>query len=87
MQRRGYAIAVPEVSGPIGEAPAVNLTSGYITRALTRLPKQGTRSPWKLYQNYLLDLITFRYGKVDDGTMEFKRRRQARHAATPRGSV
>ena len=80
MQRRGYAIAVPEVSGPIGEAPAVNLTSGYITRALARLPKQGTQSPWKLYQNYALDLLLLRYGSLEDGALRFKRARSEKRA-------
>ena len=54
----------------------VNLTSGYVQRALHSLPHQGSRRPWKLYQNYLLDMMTYRLGKVDDGTIEFKRRRQ-----------
>ena len=34
-------------------------------------PKQGTSAPWKLYQNYIHDLLTLRYGKVDDGAMVF----------------
>ena len=39
--------------------------------ALDILPKQGTKKPWKLYQNYALDIVTLRYGRVDDGVMEF----------------
>jgi len=35
------------------------------------LPRQGKTKPWKLYQNYALDLVTLRYGRVDDGTMTF----------------
>jgi hypothetical protein len=26
-----------------------------------------------LYQNYALDVMTMRWGRLDDGTMEFKR--------------
>jgi hypothetical protein len=52
----------------------VNFTSGYFLRASAILPKQGSKKPWKLYQNYALDTLSLRLGKVDDGTMEFSRR-------------
>jgi len=35
------------------------------------LPKQGNRKPWRLHQNYVLDLVTLDLGKVDDGVMHF----------------
>jgi len=57
----------------LAEAPAVDLTSGYIQRALDELPKQGSKTPWRLHQNYALDLLEFRFARVDDGTMEFSR--------------
>jgi hypothetical protein len=34
------------------------------------LPRQGATRPWRLYQNYLLDLLTLRFGRLDDGTLE-----------------
>jgi hypothetical protein len=37
------------------------------------LPKQGQRRPWRLYQNYLLDLLTLRFGKIEDGTLALER--------------
>ena len=52
----------------------VNFTSGYFQRASAILPKQGSKKPWKLNQNYALDTLALRLGKVDDGTMEFTRR-------------
>jgi hypothetical protein len=52
-----------------------------VQRAIHQLPKQGSKKPWKLYQNYILDLITLRYGQVNDGTMEFVRRQPAQRAA------
>jgi hypothetical protein len=48
------------------------------------LPKQGSR-PWKLYQNYLLDTLTYRLGKLDDGTIEFRQRGQGAGASVQRG--
>jgi monooxygenase len=58
----------------------VNFTSGYFQRSLASLPKQGSKKPWKLYQNYALDMLALRYGNVDDGTMEFGRRKNGKGA-------
>ena len=43
----------------------------------TALPVGGAKTPWKVHQNYALDLVTLRYGKVDDGTMEFSKAKAA----------
>ncbi len=74
MAARGYAYAVAAPPGPgVGTEPAIALTSGYVLRALHRLPKQGTRAPWKLHQNYALDLAALRFGRLDDGVLSFVR--------------
>ncbi len=52
-------------------APWLDFTSGYVTRAMANFPKQGDIAPWKVHQNYALDLLAFRFGKIDDGTMVF----------------
>jgi len=72
MDERGYASCTPRKRDPeIVEEPMVNFTSGYFLRASASLPKQGSKKPWRLYQNYALDTLALRFGKVDDGTMEF----------------
>jgi monooxygenase len=80
MDRRGAAVVTPRRNGPdIAEEPFLDFSSGYVMRALHLLPKQGSRKPWKLNQNYILDLFALKFGKVDDGTLEFTsppRRRQ-----------
>ena len=53
------------------EEPWIDFSSGYVQRAIAKMPKQGSKRPWKLYQNYALDIMTLRYGSVDDGVMEF----------------
>lgn len=74
MDRRGYRSAVPNlIEGSIGEQPMVTLTSGYVQRVINELPKQGTKKPWALHQNFALDSVTMRYGKVDDGALRFSR--------------
>lgn len=58
-------------SRSVREAPFLDLASGYIQRAADRIPKQGDRAPWKLYQNYLLDLALLRYGRLQDDYLQF----------------
>jgi monooxygenase len=70
----GFDYAVPEADGSVTEAPLLDFNSGYVLRSLHKLPKQGSREPWKLKQNYPLDLRALRYGELDDGTMRFVRR-------------
>jgi monooxygenase len=53
------------------EEPVIDFNSGYVVRALPELPRQGSKPPWRLHQNYLKDLSMMRYGRVDDGSMEF----------------
>ena len=48
----------------------MDFTPGYVLRALDQLPKSGSRAPWRLKQNYLLDLRLIRHGKVDDEALQ-----------------
>jgi hypothetical protein len=73
MDRKGVAIATPKRDASVGEAPWLDFSSGYVQRALDVLPRQGDRKPWKLYQNYALDMVTLRFGKVDDGILQFSK--------------
>jgi cation diffusion facilitator CzcD-associated flavoprotein CzcO len=59
LDRNGYAIATPDAA-PGGERrPLLELTSGYVRRALDRFPQQGDHDPWRVRQNYVRDLLTF----------------------------
>jgi cation diffusion facilitator CzcD-associated flavoprotein CzcO len=55
----------------ITRRPLLDMTSGYIQRSLDQLPKSGSRAPWRLGMNYAQDVITLRYGRIDDGVMRF----------------
>jgi hypothetical protein len=73
MDEHGYAQCTPRITDPdFTTDPAIDFTSGYVLRALHTLPRQGSKTPWRLHQNYVKDLSMFRFGRVDDGTMEFK---------------
>jgi cation diffusion facilitator CzcD-associated flavoprotein CzcO len=83
MDRRGVEVATPEKHEEVAEAPWLDFSSGYVVRAMDKFPKQGAKHPWKLYQNYVLDLFTLRYGKIDDGVMAFSKRTSPASATAP----
>ena len=72
MDAHGYVAATP-VHGEDGTAkPLLDLSSGYVQRAVDIMPKQGARAPWKIRQNYLLDYFTAKYSDLTEG-MAFTR--------------
>jgi len=73
MQKHGYQQCTPRNLDPsVAEEPWIDFSSGYVQRALHALPKQGSKIPWKLHQNYAFDIMMLRYGSVDDGVIEFR---------------
>jgi monooxygenase len=82
MDKRGYAQCTPRLrDGAIGQEPLIDFSSGYIQRSIAEFPRQGSKKPWRLNQNYLLDLLNLRFGTVDDGALEFTRRPAMKKAA------
>jgi monooxygenase len=71
MDAHGFRRSVPEVDSSVTEEPLLDFTSGYVLRSLDRFPKQGSKEPWKLRQNYIFDIRTIRRGPIDDGAMRF----------------
>lgn len=70
MRKRGMRQVTPRLAGTVEEAPFFEFTSGYIQRAADQLPKQATRKPWRVHQNYTRDVVALRYGGIDE-EMEF----------------
>jgi cation diffusion facilitator CzcD-associated flavoprotein CzcO len=74
MEKTGTRRCVPRVRYADMAAGAwVDFSSGYFQRSLDKLPKQGSRKPWKLHQNYVSDLVAMKFASVEDGAMEFSR--------------
>ena len=54
MDKKGVDCCVPlDDKTAYGDDDLIDFTSGYVQRALDRLPQQGKKSPWRNYQNYL----------------------------------
>jgi monooxygenase len=74
MDRHGYRQVTPHLNDPeVQDLPLLDLTSSYILRALDCFPKQGSKLPWRLYQNYILDTLMIHFGSLKDEALEFKR--------------
>ena len=58
LERNHQAAAVPRPRQELVERPLLDLSSGYVQRAIAEFPRQGDRGPWRVRQNYLLDSLT-----------------------------
>jgi cation diffusion facilitator CzcD-associated flavoprotein CzcO len=74
MDAHGYRQCVPENRDPsVLEQPIIDFSSGYVLRSIEKFPKQGSKAPWRLHQNYALDIVNLRFGSVEDEAMSFSR--------------
>jgi cation diffusion facilitator CzcD-associated flavoprotein CzcO len=71
MDRKGYRVVVPQVPGDIREEEFLPLDSGYMKRAKHLLPKNGSKRPWRVYQNYFMEMLLTRFGRVKDRHLAF----------------
>ena len=58
LSRHDLVAAVPSPRGELEERPLLDLSSGYIQRAIDQFPRQGDHGPWRVRQNYLVDSVT-----------------------------
>ena len=77
MREHGYQMVTPVLADPeVDTVPLIDLKSGYVLRSLDKLPKQGPAAPWRLYQNYPMDVLLMRHGPLTDD-VRFERVRTA----------
>jgi monooxygenase len=73
LDEHGYDSCTPTTPDTAERSPMLGLTSGYVTRAIDRLPKQGARTPWRVHQNYLKDRRLMRRRPINDEGVRFDR--------------
>ncbi|MDP1954229.1 MAG: NAD(P)/FAD-dependent oxidoreductase [Polaromonas sp.] len=72
MQAHQLDVCVPVNDDPQLPTQAfLDLSSGYVQRSAHLLARQGRRRPWRMYQNYLLDLLALRFSPLRDGVLRF----------------
>ncbi len=72
MDSHGLKKVTPRVIEKLEETPFLDLKSNYIKRSEDILPKQGAKRPWRLYQNYFLDIFNFRFSSLKDKYLEYR---------------
>uniref|UniRef100_UPI003564E39E flavin-containing monooxygenase n=1 Tax=Mycobacterium marinum TaxID=1781 RepID=UPI003564E39E len=68
------SVVVERPGSDVQECPFMEFTPGYVLRVIDELPKQGSRKPWRLNQNYLRDIHLIRRGKIDDEGLRFAKK-------------
>ena len=72
MDAHGYTHCTPVNDDPsLTEQPFIDFSSGYVQRSIHLFPKQGSRVPWRVHQNYARDMLSLRRDALDDGELRF----------------
>ncbi|HTD57963.1 MAG TPA: NAD(P)/FAD-dependent oxidoreductase [Solirubrobacteraceae bacterium] len=84
MDTLGYTQCVARNRDPsVRELPFLDFSSGYVQRSIDQFPKQGSKAPWRLHQNYALDILNLKFGSLDDDAMQFSHNRSAAETRQP----
>lgn len=76
MDEKGFdKVEAQHPGAAVKEEPFMDFSPGYFRRAMDSLPRSGSEAPWRLKQNYLLDLRLIRYGRVDEKSLKFSKHR------------
>ena len=74
MEENNFTVCSPVLNdSEIQKEELIDFNSGYFQRSAHILPKQGNKSPWKLHQSYLHDILQTNFARLDDGTLKFSR--------------
>lgn len=78
MDSHGYGTVEPVLDDPhMDRVPVVDMSSGYVQRAIARFPRGGTSGPWTVQMAYEKDVERLRRGPVEDPALEFAPSRTA----------
>ncbi len=74
MDAENYRVATPhDEEGCAEDVPVMGaLNSGYVRRAADRLPRQGSKLPWRVMNHYSRDKEMLLEEPIEDGILEFE---------------
>jgi monooxygenase len=88
MDEHGYTHCTPVNDDlSLTEEPFIDFSSGYVQRSIHLFPKQGSRVPWRVHQNYARDMLSLRRGPLEDGELHFSRAATATRSSEPLATV
>jgi len=71
MEQNGYQSVHPHQEPNAKRARLLDLQSGYVQRALDRIPSQGTEFPWCNKDLYFKDVFAIKHSKLVDDVLRF----------------
>ena len=71
MDAHDYDVCRPQAPDSMATLPLLDITAGYVKRAVDQFPHQGTEGPWRTCMDYRADRKTLREGPVDDDHLRF----------------
>lgn len=73
MRRRKLSVATPVLPArTMTKRPLLNLSSGYVKRAIQDFPQSGDRGPWQNFNYYLLDFLATRLGRINNAALQLR---------------
>ncbi|OOK82107.1 thi4 family protein [Mycobacterium kansasii] len=82
MDAHGYHTVEPVLRDPhMQRVPLLDMSSGYVQRAIAKFPRGGTSGPWTVQMAYEKDVERLRRGPVTDPALEFSVHQAARLAS------
>jgi monooxygenase len=73
MKENNFSVCVPQFDYENQQTePLLDFNSNYVLRANNILPKQGSKAPWKVHQNYIKDIFSLKYADVKDKYLVYK---------------
>lgn len=76
MKKNNFEVCTPhltqELEDTFSDEPILDFNSSYVLRSIDALPKQGSKIPWKLNQNYPLDIMTIKYSSLEDEALKYR---------------
>lgn len=76
----GVAVAHDHQGCKLDESVMGSLTSGYVVRANDRMPRQGSKAPWRSSSHYASDKMTMLQDPINDDILTFAPRVELRDA-------
>ena len=72
MDASGTDYCVPRLTDDVELQEMLPLSSGYFARAVDKLPREGTKLPWKQHHDYFADVKLLREAPLEDGALQFE---------------
>lgn len=67
MGEKGFTHSYPHLGDKVmAEKPAFDLQAGYVQRSPHALPKSGTKRPWNVRHNFVLDYLDHRFDRIEE---------------------